>query len=306
MKWRRVVALWRFLFPFLCVAIVPDAAWAGPIPEPVIRIVLHAAKTGNPATLQSAIDLAKATNPDSVAEIDALAAQLRKDADAARIAKLSSEAFFEGWTGEGEAGASLTTGTSDNKTLALGVHLAKEDLEWRHKIALIGNYQSSNDVTTAESYLASYEGNYRFAPRLYAFGLLQWEQDRFAGFNARYSESFGAGYTLVVTPAFNWQVSSGPALRQTRRVTHDAQSDASLRADSQLLWSISPSTAFNEEVGTYAGGSDSTYFSTTAITTKVMGNLSARTSFNITSESNPPVGIETTNTVTRLTLVYSF
>jgi putative salt-induced outer membrane protein len=252
------------------------------------------------------VDIAKATNPASVAEIDALAARLRKEAEATRIAKLSSETFFEGWTGEGEAGASLTTGTSDNKTLALGVHLNKEDLEWRHKIAAVANYQSSDDVTTSESYLASYEGNYRFAPRLYAFGLLQWEQDRFAGFNARYSESFGAGYTIVDTPAFNWQISTGPALRQTRRVTHEAESDASIRADTLLLWNLSPSTAFNEELGTYAGGSDSTYFSTTSLTTKIMGNLSARTSFNITSESNPPQGIDNTNTITRLTLVYSF
>jgi putative salt-induced outer membrane protein len=241
-----------------------------------------------------------------VAEIDALAGRLRGDAEEARIAKLRSQTFFEGWTGEGEVGASLTTGTSKNKTVALGVHLTKEDLEWRHKIVAVANYQRSDDVTTAERYLASYEGNYRFTPRFYALGLLQWEQDRFAGFTARYSESIGAGYTIVDTPMFNWQISSGPALRQTKLVTHEGQSDTSLRADTLFLWNISPSTVFNEEIGAYVGGKDSTYFSTTALTTKIMGDLSARTSFNVTSESNPPPGIDNTNTITRVTLVYSF
>lgn len=306
MKWRCIVTLWRLIFPVLCSAFLSRAALADPIPEPIVRIIAEAARTGNPATLQSTVDLAKATNPGSVAEIDDLAVQLRKEAEAARIAKLRSQTFFEGWKGEGEIGASLTTGTSNNKTLALGVHLNKEDLEWRHKIVGIANYQRSDDVTTAERYLASYEGNYRFTPRVYAFGLLQWEQDRFAGFNARYSRSFGAGYTIVDTPMFNWQISSGPALRQTKLVTHEAESDASLRADTLLLWNISPSTVFNEELGAYVGGSDSTYFSTTSLTTKIMGNLSARTSFNITSEGSPPAGIDNTNTITRLTLVYSF
>jgi putative salt-induced outer membrane protein len=69
---------------------------------------------------------------------------------------------------------------------------------------------------------------------------------------------------------------------------------------------ISSNTVFNEKIVTYAGGSDSTYFSTTVITTKLMGNISARTSFNATSERNPPAGIDSTNTITRLTLVYSF
>jgi putative salt-induced outer membrane protein len=241
-----------------------------------------------------------------VAEICALAGRLRSDAEEARVAKLRSQTFFEGWKGEGEIGASLTTGTSNSKTLALGVYLTKEDLEWRYKIAAIANYQRSDDVTTAERYLASYEGNYRFTPRFYALGLLQWEQDRFAGFNARYSESLGAGYTIIDTPLFNWQISSGPALRQTKLVTHEAQSDASLRADALFLWKISPATVFNEEIGAYIGGNDSTYFSTTSLTTKIMGDLSARTSFNITSESNPPPRIDNTNTITRVTLVYSF
>jgi putative salt-induced outer membrane protein len=300
------MALLRRMILILCSAILPGTAAAEPVPEPIVRIIMEAARTGNPATLQSTLDLAKRANPQSVAEIDALAARLHTDAEAARIAKLNSQKFFQGWTGEGEMGASMTTGTSNNKTLALGVHLTKEGLEWRHKLVGIANYQRSDDDTTAERYLASYEGNYRFTPRVYAFGLLQWEQDRFAGFNARYSESFGAGYTIVDTPAFNWQISSGPALRQTKFVTHEAESDASARADTLLLWNIGPSTVFNEEVGTYLGGSDSTYFSTTALTTKVMGNLSARASFNITSESNPPPRIDNTNTITRLTLVYSF
>jgi putative salt-induced outer membrane protein len=300
------VKLRRVVFPVLCSSFISAAAWAAPIPDPIVRIITEAARTGNPVTLQSTIDLAKATNPNSVAEIDALAGRLRGDAEEARIAKLRSQTFFEGWTGEGEVGASLTTGTSKNKTVALGVHLTKEDLEWRHKIVAVANYQRSDDVTTAERYLASYEGNYRFTPRFYALGLLQWEQDRFAGFTARYSESIGAGYTIVDTPMFNWQISSGPALRQTKLVTHEGQSDTSLRADTLFLWNISPSTVFNEEIGAYVGGKDSTYFSTTALTTKIMGDLSARTSFNVTSESNPPPGIDNTNTITRVTLVYSF
>jgi len=250
--------------------------------------------------------LAKATNPRSIPEIDALVAGLQRDAEAARVARLNAQGFFEGWSGEGEVGASLTTGTTKNKTVALGINLKKEGLEWRHKLVGIANYQRSDDTTTADRYLASYQGDYKINAHLFTYGLLQWEQDRFAGFNHRYTESLGVGYTIIDTPEFNWEISGGPALRQVRFITHKSESDTTGHAGTTFLWNISPTTVFTEDLGTYLGGSDNTYYSTTALTSKVMGNISARASFNVTSESNPPPGIDSTNTITRLTLVYSF
>jgi len=297
---------WILAATSACCVFVPSFAFADPVPEPIVRIITEAANTGNAATLQSTVDLAKSTNPRSIVEIDTLVANLRTQADAARTARLSTQGFFEGWSGEGEVGASLTTGTSKNKTLALGINLKKEGLDWRHKIIGIANYQRSDNITTADRYLASYEGNYKFTPRLYAFGLLQWEQDRFAGYNSRYTEALGLGYTLVDTPEFNWVVSGGPALRQTKLITHTSQSDTSARANTVFLWNIGPTTVFSEDLGMYVGGKDNTYFSTTALTTKIMGNISARASFNVISESNPPPGIDNTSTITRFTLVYSF
>jgi putative salt-induced outer membrane protein len=297
---------WILAAASLCCVLVPGLAFADPVPEPVVRIITEAANSGNGATLQTAIALAKATNPRSLPEIDALVANLQSQAAATRAARLSMQGFFEGWSGEGEIGASLTTGTSKNKTLALGIGLTRDGLDWRHKINAIANYQRSNNVTTADRYLASYEANYKFTPRLYAFGLLQWEQDKFSGYNSRYTEALGVGYTLVDTAQFNWVVSGGPALRQTKLITHRSESDTSARANTVFLWNISPTTVFSEDLGMYVGGSDNTYYSTTALTTKIMGNISARASFNVISESNPPPTIQKTSTITRFTLVYSF
>jgi len=297
---------WKLILAAGCAVLIPTIASAEPIPGPIVQIITAAAKTGNAAALKSTADLAKATNPRSVVEIDALVVNLQRKAEAARVATLRSQGFFEGWSGEGEVGASLTTGTSKNKTLALGINLKKDGLQWRHKFAVVTNYARSDDTTTADRYLANYEGNYKFGPRLFSYGLLQWEQDRFAGFSRRYTESLGAGYTILDSPKFNWQISGGPALRQTRFITHKSENDMTGHAETTFNWNASPSTVLTEDLGAYLGGGDNTYFSTTALTTKIMGDLSARMSFNLTSESNPPPGIDATNTITRLTLVYGF
>jgi putative salt-induced outer membrane protein len=279
---------------------------AAPPPEPIVRLITEAARSGNAALLQSTADLAKKTYPASTAEIDGLVASLKANAETTRIARAREQGFFEGWTGEGEVGASLTTGTSRNTSIAVGAKLAKDGVDWRHKIIALEDYQRSNGNTTADRSLASYEADYKFSSRLFILGLLQWEQDRFAGFNRRFTESLGAGYSLVNTPEFTWQISGGPAWRQTRFVSRKTDSDVSGRLATDFLWNITPTTAFSEDGGVYVGGSDNTYFSTTAVTSKILGDISARISFNVTSESNPPPGIEKTNTISRFTLVYSF
>jgi putative salt-induced outer membrane protein len=290
----------------LCALLLPGAAFADPVPDAIVRIITEAARSGDTATLQTTADLAKKTNPRSVAEIDSLVAGLKSEAAAAKTDKLERQGFFEGWTGQGEVGGSLTTGTSKDTTLALGLNLAKDGVDWRHTIIATANYQHSDGVTTANRFLASYEGDYKFTQRLFALGLLQWEQDRFSGYNSRYTETLGLGYSIFDGPEFTWQISGGPALRQTQLITHMTSNDTSGRFATQFLWNISAATIFSEDAGLYVGGDDNTYFSTTAITTKIMGALSARVSFNVINESNPLPGIEGTNTISRFTLVYGF
>jgi putative salt-induced outer membrane protein len=269
-------------------------------------MITEAARTGDAQTLDITADLARRTNPDSVAEIDALAAGLRAEAENARLAALREQGFFEGWSGSGEVGLSQTSGTSDNTTVAAGVTLTKDGLDWRHKLVGLANYQKSNGVTSAERYLASYEGNYKFNDRLFAFGLVQWERDTFAGFTRRFTESLGLGYTLFAGPPFHWEVSGGPAWRQTNYILGGSDNDLSARASTALAWEIFANTTLTEDAGVYIGGSSNTWFSTTALTTQVIEDISARFSFGVISESDPPPGISKTNTITRFTLVYDF
>jgi putative salt-induced outer membrane protein len=290
----------------LCGFVVPSAAIADPVPNAIVQIITEAAKSGDAGTLQTTADLAKKTNPRSIAEIDNLVASLKAEAAAARTEKLQTQGFFEGWSGQGEVGGSLTTGTSKDTTLALGLNLTKDGIDWRHTIIATANYQRSDGSTTANRFLASYEGDYKFTQRLFAMGLLQWEQDRFSGYNARYTETLGLGYSIFDGPEVTWQISGGPALRQTEFISHTRNSDTSARLATQFTWNVSAATIFSEDAGLYIGGNDNTYFSTTAITTKIMGALSARVSFNVINESNPLPGIDATNTISRFTLVYGF
>lgn len=291
---------------FILLAGFCASARAEPPPEPIVRLITDAANSGDATKLDQAAALAKASYPASAVEIDALVANLRAQAAAARIARLREEGFFEGWSGEGEAGASQTTGTARNTTIALGLKLNRIGIDWEHHLIGLVDYQRSNGRTTDNRELASYEADYNFAPALKALGLVQWEQDPFAGFSRRLTETAGVAYTIIGTPDLSWLASAGPAWRQTEFIDHRSVSDLSGHGATNVTWHITPGTVFTEDAGFYVGGRDNTYYSTTALTANVFGNLSARVSFNINIESSPPPGIDNTSTISRVTLVYSF
>jgi putative salt-induced outer membrane protein len=276
------------------------------IPPPIEKMIRAAAATGDATKLATTVDLAKKTYPDSAKEIDALVADLNKAAEEARVEKLKSESFFQGWHGHGEAGATVSTGNTDTTGVALGLAFNKEGLHWRHAFNATADYERTNGTTDKERYFVGYEGNYKFSDRAYALGLVSWEKDRFSGFSSRFSESLGIGYSVIKQPNMTLNIEGGPALRQTSYLDGTSDNKFGGRGALGYHWTIHPGIVFSEDAVGYLQGHDDTFTSTTALDMKLIGALSGRVSFFVKYESDPPLGLETTDTTTRFTLVYGF
>lgn len=293
-----------FASALVVASLFPAVAAAVPPPKAVSDMI--AAAAGDPETLKAVVATAKKTNPDSIAEIDAQVAGLAAEAEAARVAKLESQGFLEGWTGQGQVGAFLSTGNVDDRGVALGLGFAKETLRWRHKLDFAADYQETDDVVTKERYFAGYAGNYKFSERFYAVGVLSAEKDKFAGFKSRFTESLGLGYRLIDRPDLRLSFEGGPALRHTDYYDTGNESSWAGRIAGDLAWTIREGTVFTQAASAYLESSNSTLAATSAITTKLQGDLSARASFDVRHETDPPPGRDKTDTTTRVTLVYSF
>jgi putative salt-induced outer membrane protein len=287
---------------------ISSSAFAAQMPEAVSRMIVAAAKSRDPAALDNVIKAAKAAYPDSVKEIDSLTASLKSDAEKARRVKLAQQHYYEGWKGEGEVGASLSTGNTNTTDVAIGLHLTKEGIRWRHKFDATAESQRTRGVAGTDKYLGAYEINFKLKPVVYLFGLVQWERDRFAGVGSRATQAFGAGYTVLKKPNLSWDITAGPAFRETDHVRDGKDAEAEARFGTHVSWNLSPTTVFTEDGSIYAGGGNSTYQSTTAITTKLVKSLAARVSFDAKKEttSAPVLGDNKMDTTSRVTLVYGF
>lgn len=287
------------------------------LPDSMKSILDTAIASGNDTEVKIAFKLVKATNPDDLAEIETLEksyidqnaiklAEAQAVAKAEEDAKLAEAGFFDNWTGTGELGAFRSSGNSSNTGVTIGAKLTKEGEKWRYNFRAIADFQRTNGVTTREQYLAAIEPNYKINDRLYAFGLGQYERDRFQGFSARYTASGGLGYQVIDSDKTKLSVKAGPAFRQTDFIAGGSQSSLAGLAGLDFAYQIAPTLKITETATAYLESANTTLSSETALEAKLSNALSARISYLIDYESSPPVGAVSTDTLTRITLVYGF
>ncbi len=280
------------------------------IPPAVEAMIREAAKSGESATVDTVVAIAQATNPDDTEEIAALAAALLTEtqalAEQEKQDKIASQGYFEGWTGQGEAGVGNTTGNTDEVSGVLGLSLVREGIKLRHKLSALVDYRRTNGATSREKYAASYGMDYFLHDGLYIYGLIGWERDEFAGYTRRFTQSAGIGYQALKTDHMTLTLDAGPALRQTSYVDTGDENEFAGRASLAYRWKFNDGWEFAQDASILSGTVNTTLISTTSLTAAVSKSLSTRLSFNLQKEKNPPIGRESTDTATRASIVYSF
>lgn len=302
--------------------LLPQAAHAE-LPQPVRAMIDAAIATGDEGKVRIVADLARATNPTDTGEIDAILAAFEAQV-AARTAveraeqeeKIRTAGLFENWSGKGEFGAFRATGNSSNTGVTTGLTAERQGIDWRHRLTARADYQRANGVTTREQFLARYEPNYNISERFYIYALAQYERDRFQGFSGRYAISGGMGFQALKKDDIQLSVKAGPAYRVTEFVDGRSESRIAGLIGVDFDWSITDRLKLTQDTNAVAetGGSavaiiDSQNTSLDLITglnATINSSLSARFSYAIEYDSNPPPGAVQTDTLSRVTLIYDF
>ncbi len=293
------------------------------LPPPVRAMIDAAIATGDEGKVRTVAEIARTTNPDAAAEIDALVAGFtttlaaRKAAEAeARQAALREADFFEHWKGRGELGGFRATGNTSNTGVTAGLTLERQGIKWRHRLTGRADYQRAGGVTTREQFLGRYEPNVNISDRFYVYALAQYERDRFQGFSGRYAISGGMGFQALKKDGIQLSLKAGPAYRVTQFTDGREESRIAGLLALDFDWQITERLKLTQDTNAVAetGGSavaiiDSRNTSIDLITgldATIAKSLKARLSYAVEYDSNPPPGAVQTDTLSRITLIYDF
>ena len=293
--------------------IVVEVPASHTLPDAVRTLIRTAIAEHDEAALAAIVKMARKAFPDSrggvVAETAAHDAQLaakRKADEEARLARLANPNPLANWKGEVELGASRATGNTRNLALYAAAKAEREGLLWSHGFNLRADFQKTDDATTTERILAAWQPRRKLADALYAYGLGQFEHDRFLGVGSRETVAGGIGYGVIRRPDVKLDFEGGPALRHTDFTGEEATTTVAGRASMKFSWKISPNLQVAQDAAAFVERANNNASATTSLETRLLGALKARFSYNLQYEQNAPTKRDPIDTLSRATLVYDF
>ncbi|MCA8900019.1 MAG: DUF481 domain-containing protein [Hyphomonas sp.] len=237
----------------------------------------------------------------------------------AALAEETETAEKSGWTGEGALSAGLSRGNTNTSDIGLKFDVARDTGLWDFGLLLEGDYGKQDGVESRNRAFAALDIGRDINERLFAFGRASYEVDQFTGFDSRTFAGGGLGYHVAMDGPLTWTVKGGPGVKVDevkRVVTVDDQNmlliipamrETSFGAvgTSELKWALNDAVTLSNDSGVvYA--KESTQLSTgVALTAALNGSLKARVSFDTRYDTNPPLGFDSTDTASKIALVYT-
>lgn len=213
----------------------------------------------------------------------------------------------DGWKGGVELGAAMTSGNSSARSVATAVNMLNDRQKWRHKVGASFGLIRTDGVTTQEAATANYQLDYKWTPRLYNYGLFDYNRDRFGTFRERYLETMGVGYRVLQGESYSLDIEGGAALRQsTPALTMMRENEYGGRVNTVFNWNVSDSFAINNTGSAFVTDARTSLENTVALKTKITERISGKLSFNLKHDTEVPFDTVRTSTETKATLLYSF
>jgi len=210
-------------------------------------------------------------------------------------------------TGSAALGYLSTSGNTDSTNANASFKLVWDrGMAWTHEWNALAINARTDGVTTAESYSAGYKAQRDFTENSYLFASGDWRQDRFSGYDRQVTEAIGYGRRLIDTERQMLSVEGGLGAKQSTLTDGTDIDEGIVRGGLDYLLHIGESSQFEQKLLLEQGDNNRYTESTSALKTKIVGNLALVLSYVIKNNSDVPPGIKNTDRFTAISIEYGF
>lgn len=199
-----------------------------------------------------------------------------------------------------------TSGNTDTTTFNTEFLLTWRTEMWTHNLKFQGLGSQENSVTRAERYYLEDKSDFNLDGDHYVYAKGTYTDDRFSGFDNQASVSGGYGRHLLRTDSFEVQGFVGAGYRQNNLIDGETEGERIFTLGQDLKWQISDNArltqAFNSEIGEDLSVSRFEM----GLESNIIDRLAMKLSFQARHTSEVPVETKKTDTLTSVSLVYTF
>lgn len=223
----------------------------------------------------------------------------------------------EGWSGAIAAGYTAVSGNSDSSTANFKGQLAHDHDRWHHNGIATALGSSQEDETSAEAYKVQIKTKYDLSDRYYAFGLAEYNKDRFSAYDHQIYEVAGFGWRVFRSASQELNLDAGIGATQSKLrqpdppatpLTSDERDVNEFvgRVGADYHWHISETATFSETVASSISSENTYVESLTELKANVVGNLALVLGYLVKHNTDVPAEVDKTDKQTSISLEYKF
>ena len=223
------------------------------------------------------------------------------------------------WTGKGEAGLLISRGNADSTSANAKLDLARESGDWKNAAFLGFLYGKNASFATAQRVEAKWQTNYKLSDRVFWFGAVHGEQDKFSGFAYQASLTTGVGYKFIDNESTKLTGTVGVGYRRLRpedliksadgevisRIKGDAIGDAVGTAGVDFSHVLTKTTKIVDKFAVESGTNNTLVQNDLALQVSMTDALALSIGYGVRYNTDPPAGSKKSDQLTTINLVYN-
>lgn len=223
------------------------------------------------------------------------------------------------WLGKAEAGYVMARGNTDTDSANAKIDVAYEVELWKHSLYAAALYGMNNEIKSAERWETRLQSDYKLTERVFVFGALRYEQDHFSGFDYQGSATVGVGYKFIDTEATKLTGTLGGGYRRLRpeqlikddsgqviqRIPGEESSEFVGNAGAKFEHQLTASTKILDTLLVESGSTNTFAQNDLSLEVSMTDTLALALGYSVRHNTDPPPGLEKTDRLTTVNLVYN-
>lgn len=212
----------------------------------------------------------------------------------------------KGISGIVDFGMVLTSGNTENSSVTGKFEISNDLEKWLHSAKLDVVSSEADGSTTAERYLLNLKSDYKLDQEQFLFAGITYDVDKFSGYESQATFISGYGRNIINTETLKLSAEIGPGYRRNKLETGGNESEAILHLGAKGKNVINQASHVEGSLTIDSGSDQTITILDLGYINKLNSSLSLKLGFNLKNSSDVPAGSESTDTITSVSLLYSF
>lgn len=231
----------------------------------------------------------------------------------------SSNVVWADWNGAGQLGVVQAHGNTNSSSANAKLDLTDELDMWKHTFGFNALYSENNTITSGNRWDAAWQSDYKLTEKLFWFGGLRYEDDKYGAYSYQATVTTGIGYKFYDTDTTKLSAQLGGGYKRSKpqtlvkdpdseevidRIDGEASNRGVVTGGINFEHALTPNTKILNKFLVEAASDNTFLQNVLALQVSMSDRLALSVGYELRENTSPPPDQHRLDSLTTLNLVY--